>query len=387
MIKRELEPVLHQATRDFPVVTLIGPRQSGKTTLVRSAFPNHTYCNLENPEIREMAQTDPKSLFAQFPTPLVLDEVQRVPDLLSWIQVLSDESGRNGDYILTGSHQLQLHEAISQSLAGRTAMLCLLPFSLNELLQRPDFSLRKENAMFSGFLPRIYDRGQNPTDAYRSYFQTYVERDVRQLINLRNLTQFEHFMKLLAGRVGQMLNLSSLSTEVGISSTTLKEWVSILEASFVIYRLSPYYRNFGKRLVKTPKLYFVETGLAAWLLGIETPEQILRDPLHGGLFENMVVMDAVKTRLNAGCEPSLYFWRDNKGHEADLVLERQRHLIPVEIKSSMTWHTEFAKNIQWMQKNLPDIEHGHVIYAGDLPSKTESYSVHPFQKTAAVFTP
>lgn len=385
MIKRDIESATLKAARDFPVVTLIGPRQSGKTILVKAIFPNHTYCNLENPEIRELAQKDPKSFFAQFPAPLVIDEVQRVPDLLSWIQVFSDESGKNGEYVLTGSHQLRLHEAVSQSLAGRTAILRLLPFSLNELSRISEGFLTKEQVMLSGFLPRIYDRGQEPQDAYRNYFQTYVERDVRQLVHLRNLTQFEHFIKLLAGRVGQLLNLSSLANEVGVSSMTLKEWVSILEASFVIYRLPPYYRNFGKRLVKTPKLYFVETGLAAWLLGIETPEQMLRDPLHGGLFENMVVMDALKSRLNAGRDPALYFWRDGNGHEVDLVFERQRHLIPVEIKSSMTWHSDFAKNIFWMQKSLPDIESGHVIYAGDIFPKTESYLVHSYQKCASIF--
>lgn len=386
MIKRDIEPALKKIAEDFPVVTLIGPRQSGKTTLVRAVFPDYTYCNLENPEIRTLAQNDPKSLFAQFPPPLILDEVQRVPDLLSWIQVLSDESGGNGEYILTGSHQLRLHEAVSQSLAGRTAILRLLPFSLNELAQKPEYSLSKEEIIIRGFLPRIYDRGQNPADAYRSYFQTYVERDVRQLIHLRNLMQFEHFIRLLAGRVGQLLNLSSLANEVGVSSMTLKEWVSILEASFVIYRLPPYYRNFGKRLVKTPKLYFVETGLAAWLLGIETPEQALRDPLHGGLFENMVVMDALKTQLNIGREPGLYFWRDSKGHEADLLIERQRRLIPIEIKSSMTWNHEFAKNIQWMQKRIPDVDAGHVIYAGDLFPHTDSYSVHSFLNASPVFS-
>ena len=387
MIKRDIEPVVLKAARDFPVVTLIGPRQSGKTTLVKAIFPNHTYCNLENPETRALAQNDPKSFFAQFLAPLVIDEVQRVPELLSWIQVFSDESGKNGEYILTGSHQLRLHEAVSQSLAGRTAILRLLPFSMNELSRITEEPLNKENVMLKGFLPRIYDHKQEPLDAYRNYFQTYVERDVRQLVNLRNLVQFEHFIKLLAGRVGQLLNLSSLANEVGVSSMTLKEWVSILEASFVIYRLPPYYRNFGKRLVKTPKLYFVETGLAAWLLGIETPEQILRDPLHGGLFENLVVMDALKTRLNAGRDPSLYFWRDGNGHEVDLVFERQRHLIPVEIKSSMTWHGDFAKNIKWMQKSLPDIDSGHIVYAGDLFPQTDAYSVHSFKKSAPIFTP
>ena len=387
MIQRDIEPVLRRMAKEYPVVTVLGPRQSGKTTLVRAVFKNHTYCNLENPENRNLAMEDPKSFFVRFPPPVLIDEVQRVPELLSWIQVQSDESGRNGEYILTGSHQLRLHEAVSQSLAGRTALLRLLPFSLNELARVPDCPLAKEDFFVRGFLPRIYDQGQTPADAYRNYFQTYVERDVRQLVNLRNLNSFEHFIKLLAGRVGQLLNLASLSNEVGVSATTLRDWVSILEASFVICRLSPYYRNFGKRMVKASKLYFVETGLAAWLLGIETPEQALRDPLHGGLFENMVVMDAMKTRLNAGREPSLYFWRDNKGHEIDLVFERQRHLIPVEIKSSMTWHRDFAKNIKWMQKSLPDIDSGHVVYAGDLFPQTDEYSVHSFKKAAAIFTP
>lgn len=329
---------------------------------------------------------DPKSFFVRFPPPVVIDEVQRIPELLSWIQIQSDESGANGEYVLTGSHQLRLHGAVSQSLAGRTALLRLLPFSLNELSRIPNCPGSKEDVMLRGFLPRIYDRGQTPADAYRNYFQTYVERDVRQLVNLRNLNSFEHFIRLLAGRVGQLLNLANLSNEVGVSATTLKEWVSILEASFVVYRLFPYYRNFGKRLVKSPKIYFTETGLAAWLLGIETPEQMSRDPLHGGLFENMVVMDALKSRLNAGREPSLYFWRDSKGHEADLVFERQRHLVPIEIKSSMTWHADFAKNIHWMQKHLPGINPGHIVYAGELNPKTAAYSVHSFTDLSGLFS-
>jgi len=385
MIKRELERELKRVSREYPVVTVIGPRQSGKTTLVRKVFSGHSYCNLESPENRTLAREDPKSLFRQFPAPVVIDEVQRVPELLSWIQVMSDESGKTGEFILTGSHQLQLHEAVSQSLAGRTALLRLLPFSIKELSFFADRPKTKEAYMVRGFLPRIYDKGQTPSDAYRNYFQTYVERDVRQLVNLRNLNQFEKCIKLLAGRVGQLLNLSNLSNEVGVSATTLKEWISILEASFIIYRLSPYYRNFGKRLVKTPKIYFVETGLAAWLLGIETEEQAMRDPLHGALFENLVVMDALKTRMNAGRESSLYFWRDNKGHAVDLILEKQRRLTPIEIKSAMTWNADFARNVRWFQDAVPAAEFGHIIYAGDITPGMDHFQAWSFLKADPIF--
>jgi predicted AAA+ superfamily ATPase len=332
-----------------------------------------------------LALHDPKSLFVHFPAPVIIDEVQRVPELLSWIQVQSDESGRMGEYILTGSHQLRLHEAVSQSLAGRTALLRLLPFSFHELNSIAGESRAKEQCLVKGFLPRIHDRGQTATDAYRNYFQTYVERDVRQMINLRNLNAFESFVRLLAGRVGQLLNVANLSNEVGMSTTTIREWISILEASFVIYRLPPYYKNFGKRIVKTSKLYFVETGLATWLLGIETPAQALRDPLHGGLFENMVVMDAVKTRLNMGRDPLLFFWRDHKGNEIDLLYERQRHLCPIEIKSALTWRDEFKNRIEWLQKSLPNVDSGHVVYSGTLCPSNEAVSVHNFWDMGAIF--
>ena len=226
-----------------------------------------------------------------------------------------------------------------------------------------------------------------PADAYRNYFQTYVERDIRQLINLRNLTQFEHFIKLLAGRVGQLLNVSSMANETGISTTTLREWISILEASFIIYRLPPYYNNFGKRFTKKPKIYFVEPGLVTWLLGIETAEQAMRDPLHGGIFENIVVIEALKTQLNAGRDPSLYFFRDSKGHEVDLIHERQRLLTPIEIKSSMTWNPDYAKNIHWLQRKLPDVtQPGHIIYAGTLFPQTDTYSAVNFLNTSTLFT-
>ena len=386
MIPRELSSVLLSAAKDYPVVTLTGPRQAGKTTLVKAVFPEYTYCNLENPEIRRLATEDPKQFFSLHKGPLILDEIQRVPELLSWIQVRVDESREKGAFILTGSHQLQLHEAISQSLAGRTALLRLFPLSIKELVDAGVAS-EKNALLHSGFLPRIHDDSLEPSEAYANYFRTYVERDVRQLMEIRNLSLFENFIRLLAGRVGQPLNLSRLSGDVGVSGTTLKEWLSILEASFVILRLPPYYRNFGKRVVKSPKIYFVEPGLACWLLGIESPAEAARDPLHGNLFENMVVMEAFKARMNRGKEANLYFWQDSNGNEVDLLFDRQRRLAPIEIKSAMTWHREFAANVVKFRRAIPDAEPGYVVYAGDLFPKHEDYSVLNFRDLGRVFDP
>lgn len=384
MIKRNMQAELLAEAAAYPVVTLTGPRQSGKTTLVRAAFPGHTYCNLEQPEIRRIAQEDPKAFFKMYPPPVILEEIQRVPELLSWIQTMVDEDRRKGALILTGSHQLRLHEAVSQSLAGRTAMLRLLPLSLSEL-RRSGKTPDKESCLHKGFLPAIHAEGLNPTKAYSHYFQTYVERDVCQLIKVKSLIQFETFLRLLAGRVGQPVNLAGLSGEVGVSGTTLSEWLSILEASFIIYRLPPYHRNFGKRLVKSPKLYFVETGLAAWLIGIETPEQALRDPLHGNLFENMVVMDALKERLHIGAEPRLYYWRDNNGHEVDLLFEKQRQLVPVEIKSAMTWHSGFSNNLGWLVAHAEGVAPGFVVYAGEARPATDRFTAIHFSEISRIF--
>ncbi len=381
MISRNMAGILRVAAREYPVVTLTGPRQAGKTTLVRAVFPEHTYCNLENPEVRHLASEDPKQFFHLHRGPLILDEIQRVPELLSWIQVRVDEEKDKGAFILTGSHQLRLQEAVTQSLAGRTSLLRLLPLSIGEL-EEAGVEIDKNELLHRGCLPRIYDDALEPTSAYANYFRTYVERDVRQLMELRNQQLFETFLRLLAGRIGQPLNLSALTGEVGVSGTTLKHWLSILEASFVIFRLSPYYRNFGKRLVKTPKIYFTEPGLAAWLLGIESPAEAARDPLHGNLFENLVVAEAFKARLNAGREPRLYFWQDSHRNEVDLVYERQRMLVPIEIKSAMTWHRNLAGNIAKFQNAVPDAKPGIVLYAGDLFPETDHYAVRHFKDTA-----
>lgn len=384
MIQRNLAPALLQAAEEYPVVTLIGPRQSGKTTLVRQLFRDHHYCNLENPEFRRLAREDPKSFFEVNQEPLIIDEVQNVPELLSWIQVRVDESESKGRYILTGSHQFRLHEAITQSLAGRTALLKLLPFSMAELIAG-GFDFDKGVLLYKGCMPRIYNDAQEPTQAYGNYFQTYVERDVRQLIKVKDISIFESFMRLLAGRVGQPLNFSSLGNDVGVSDVTISEWLSILEASFIIFKLPPYFNNFGKRLIKTPKVYFVEPGLVSWLLGIENKEQVMRDPLHGNLFENMIVVEALKARLNQGKEPHLYFWRDNLNNEVDLIWDRQRQLVPIEIKSAMTWNKQFVKGIRWFQKHIPGALPGYLVYAGDLMPANEQYRALNFKHFTEIF--
>ncbi|MBN2861027.1 MAG: ATP-binding protein [Sphaerochaetaceae bacterium] len=387
LIHRDISEQLITSSTLFPVLTITGPRQSGKTTLVKMCFPEYTYCNLENPELRRLAASDPKTFFHIHPCPIIIDEVQRVPELLSWIQVLSDENPLHGQYILTGSNQLELNEAVSQSLAGRTAVFNLLPFSFSELRTYYQKLQAKEDMIIHGFLPRGHHDTVPPSLLYSNYFRTYVERDVRMLAHIKNLSQFENFIRLLAGRIGQVINLSSLSNDVGVSSTTLSSWLSILEASFIIYRLQPYHLNTRKRIIKTPKLYFVETGLAAWLLGIETPMQCLRDPLLGNLFENMIVMDTIKQQLNCGREPNLFFYRDSKGHEIDLIIEKQRRPHPIEIKSAMTWHDRFAQGIIWFQSTYPDSGRGVVVYSGDIEFDRESYSARHFGSEFLPFSP
>ena len=365
MISRQIAGELTATAAEFPVVTIIGPRQAGKTTLARMHFPGHAYANLEAPDVRQLAMGDPHAFFSQFPPPVIVDEIQRVPELLSVIQVLADSSRKRGQFILTGSHQLRLQEAVSQSLTGRTALLRLLPLSISEL-EAAGIRCTRDEYIHQGFMPRLYDENVDPTRLYRSYCQTYIERDIRQMINIRRLMDFEHFMRLLAGRVGQVLNLHALAGDLGVSSTTLKEWLSVLEASHAVFRLNPYFENFGKRIIKSPKIYFTDVGLASYLLGIESPAQAARDPLIGNLFENMVVIEALKSRLNAGKEPELYYYRDNRGDEVDLLFRRNRQLIPIEIKSAMTFHMEFVKGITRFRKIASAARKGYVVYAGDL---------------------
>ncbi|MCF8295382.1 MAG: ATP-binding protein [Bacteroidales bacterium] len=371
MIQRSIQPVLLALASTYPVVTITGPRQAGKTTLAKQCFPTYTYCNLEHPQIRLLAQQDPVSFFKQYPAPLIIDEIQHVPDLLSYIQTEVDERQINGLYILTGSQQLHLNAAVSQSLAGRTAMLTLLPLSIEELTAYYKQSLQRDTCLYTGFLPRIYDQQQAPGVAYRNYLQTYIERDVRQLLHLKDLHSFEKFLYLLAGRIGQIINLASLANDTGVSATTISNWLSVLEASYVIFRLHPYFNNLGKRYIKSPKLYFVETGLAAHLLGLEEERMIARDPLLGGLFENMMVIEALKFRYNQGKSSNLYFYRDSKGMEIDLLIKLGAALFPIEIKSSMTWQPDFSKNLHSFNKLIQSPQTGCVVYGGSLDFRAE----------------
>ncbi len=309
MFQRDLTTELKELAKSYPIVTVIGPRQSGKTTLVQNAFPDKKYANLEFPDVRAIALADPRGFLEQFPNGAILDEIQRAPELLSYIQPLVDKMDIKGMFILTGSHQIEPQEAISQSLAGRTALLTLLPLNLHEL-SKAGFDLSLDDWMIKGGYPRIYKDSLDPTKAYRSYFQTYVERDLRQLIQVKDLIQFERFVQILAGRIGQIINMEEIGGEVGISSHTVKEWISILEASFIIFRLPPYFENFGKRIIKSPKLFFNDVGLAIYLLGIENETQLKRDPLRGNLFENAIILELKKYRLNQGLDPYLYYYRD-----------------------------------------------------------------------------
>ena len=364
MIERELKAELAQCARMLPVVTLLGPRQSGKTTLVRDLFKGYAYANLEDSDTFALARDDRRMFFEHFPTPVVIDEVQRLPDLLRDIQVRADEDQTPGRFVLTGSHQPRLHAEVSQSLAGRTTLSTLLPLSIREL-RAAGVVMSRDEMIFSGFLPRIHASHLAPRRILSDYLRTYVERDARQLVNVSDWQRFETFLRLLAGRIGQVVNLDSLSGDVGVSSTTLKNWLAVLEASFVIFRLPPYYRNFGRRFIRSPKVYFTDVGLAAHLLGISSVSQVGQHPLVGGLFENMVVMEALKARLNAGEEPNLYYMRDSSGTEIDLVLEDAGVLHLWEIKSAMTPSASFGRNLRLLRKIIPNVASADVIYAGE----------------------
>ncbi|MFA5203599.1 MAG: ATP-binding protein [Lentisphaeria bacterium] len=365
MIKRKMAQALVRTMDEYPVVTLTGPRQAGKTTLARWCFPRFSYATLEDPEVRYLAETDPRAFFRKYPEPLIIDEVQRVPGITSSIQVVVDENRkRTGRFLLTGSHQPGLHSAVSQSLAGRTAIMNLMPLSVNEVMAHDD-GISTDKLILRGFMPEVHDTGKDATVYYRNYFRTYVERDLRQLAQIRNLAAFERFMVLLAGRVGQVVNLSGLSGETGVSSTTLAEWLSLLEASFLVFRLQPYFSNISKRTVKSPKIYFTEVGLAAYLLGLESELQVSRDPLRGNLFENMIVADAMKCRMNRGKDPHLFFLRTEKGFEIDLIIREGRSLMPVEIKSAATFTAGFIAGAKRFCENEPAAASPMLIYDGE----------------------
>ncbi|MBT4875191.1 MAG: ATP-binding protein [Desulfobacula sp.] len=347
-IKRDLEKhLLYMATK-YPVVTLTGPRQSGKSTLVQHAFLEKPYISCEDPDIRLFADQDPRGFLQTYPN-AVIDEAQKVPQIFSYIQTMVDKTDEPGQFVLTGSSDFLLFEKITQSLAGRTAVLRLLPFSLNEIHDLKGFE-HYEEYLFNGFYPRLYKMNIQPVDFYPGYMQTYIERDVRTIKNISNLGQFQLFLKMCAGRTGQLLNLSSLANECGISHTTAKSWISVLEASYIVFRLPPYHENFSKRLVKMPKLYFYDPGLAAYLLGIESLAQLQTHYCKGALFESMIICEMIKQRFNQGQSSNCYFWRDKTGHEIDCLVDNGEFLSPMGIKSGQTITSNYFKGLDYFLK-------------------------------------
>jgi len=347
MILRTLEHKLIELSKKFPVISLTGPRQSGKTTLVRYVFSEYFYVSLEEPDTRLYAQSDPRGFLNNHPEGMIIDEVQQVPELFSYIQSIVDESNRVGQFILTGSQNFLLLEKISQSLAGRVAILKLLPFSLDELDRANLQHIHFEPVLLQGFYPRIYDKNIAAEDYYPNYIQTYLERDVRQIKNITDLNSFTRFLKLCAGRIGQLINLSALGQEAGITHSTAKAWISLMEASYILFLLHPHHRNYNKRLVKSPKLYFYDTGLACSLLGITQTKHLESHYLRGSLFENMIIADLYKSFTNIGQEPPISFWRDKTGHEIDLLIESGNDVKPIEIKSGLTISSDFFKNLNY----------------------------------------
>ncbi len=364
MIHREITRHLRSSFQQYPIVTVTGPRQSGKTTLCTTTFPGLKYANLEAPDEREFAESDPRGFLVQFGDGGIIDEVQRVPDLLSYIQVAVDEKRTNSLFVLTGSVQFELHRRITQSLAGRTALLRLLPLSLPERRQA-GASDAVDDILYAGFYPRIIDQGLNPTQALADYFETYVERDVRQLAEIRNLSNFRLFVRLCAGRVGQLVNFNSLGVDAGVSHTTARTWLTILEESYIVFRLPPYFANMRKRLIKSPKLYFYDVGLAAYLSGIQNAGQVATHPLRGGLFENTVVVEVFKHRWNRGNRPdNLTFFRDAKGLECDLLYPTGQEVAAFEVKSGATISSAYFGSLHRVADLVPNVTSKIVVYGG-----------------------
>ncbi len=385
MITRKILNELKLLLSEYPIVTILGPRQSGKTTLVRDILTGYQYSNLEDPETRQFAIDDPKAYLAQFRSKTIIDEIQRVPELLSYLQVLVDKEKVNGRFILTGSHQLKLQESITQSLAGRTAILTLLPLSISELLISGFNSDSFEEYCYKGFLPRVYDQNIRSKTVHSNYYQTYVERDVRQLINLKNLSLFEKFLKLIAGRVGQIFDASSIANEVGVDSKTISHWISILEASFILFKLPAYFENFGKRVIKSPKYYFMDVGLLTFMLGIEKKEQISRDPLIGNIFENLVVLECFKERYNQGKLANLYYFRDSNGNEVDLVYQKGPELVAIEIKSAATYSKSQLKGLKKFSEISNKCSKSYLVYNGDEINLSDNTSLINFRNVFKIF--
>jgi uncharacterized protein len=365
MIPRQATSTLQRLAKGFPILALTGPRQSGKTTLAKHVFAQKAYVSLENPDELEFANSDPRRFLARFDQGAILDEVQRCPALLSWLQTLVDERGVMGDFVLTGSAQFELIAGITQSLAGRVGRVELLPLSAQELKAANKLPSDLNTMLLQGGYPSLYDREVSPQDWFSNYIATYIERDVRQLIAVRDLSQFQRFVKMCAARSGQLLNLTSLGADCGLSANTAREWLSVLEASYLVTRLQPHHQNFGKRLVKSPKLYFLDVGLMAWLLGIRDAQTLDTHASRGALFETFVVSELIKQRFNQGQASDLYFWRDSTGHEVDVLLDTPTGLQAIEIKSGSTFATDWIKGLQkWRNLSGSNGLQPQIIFGG-----------------------
>lgn len=366
MIVRQATATLLELAQGYPVLAITGPRQAGKTTLAQSTFPDKPYVSLEDPDTRAFAQEDPRGFLAGLPDGAILDEVQRCPPLFSYLQTRVDAHRRMAEFVLTGSQQFGLLSTITQTLAGRVGLVQLLPFSLQELSGGPSPLPSLDTLLWGGLYPPIHDRPLAPERWFANYVMTYVERDVRQLIEVQNLSLFQRFLKMCAARCGQLLNMSSLANDCGVTHKTVGAWLSVLEAGYVIFLLQPHHRNFGKRLVKTPKLYFHDTGLAAYLMGIQDASHLSIHPARGALFENLVISELLKQRFNRGLPSNLSFWRNNTGEEVDLLIEHGDLLMPVEIKSGQTFNTDFLTGLtKWMRYAGTTALPAQLVYGGD----------------------
>ncbi|MBN2811289.1 MAG: ATP-binding protein [Spirochaetales bacterium] len=376
MIQRTAEPTLHRLAKGFPVICITGPRQSGKTTLAVKAFPDKPYISLEDPDIARLAREDPRGLLDSYKDGLILDEAQAVPEIFQYLKTAIDKDPVPGRYIVTGSHQFSLLEGVTESLAGRAAFVTLYPFSVHELKGAGITLSEPFGTLLKGFYPPVYDREVTVYDWYTNYIASYIERDVRSVINVKDLSQFQTFVKMCASRVGQMVNLSALAQDCGITHNTAKSWISVLESSGIIFLLKPYHNNYGKRLVKSPKLYFVDTGVACRLLGIKDAEQLFMHPNQGNIFESFVVAEMLKNRFNKGLNPELYFWRDNTGNEVDVVYEDGMVIRSVEIKSGKTFSAEYTSGLEtWMRFSDEAPASCSIVYAGDMEMKMKGIEV------------
>jgi len=386
LIERSAEKTLARLRLGFPIIGITGPRQAGKTTLARMAFPEKPYLSLEDPDQLDYAQADPRGFLAQFPEGAILDEVQRCPGIFSYLQGIVDAHSRMGEFVLTGSQQFGFRAQLAQSLAGRIGLLHLLPLSSRELrLHDPARNHSLNIEMFTGFYPPLHDRDVQVGDWYASYIQTYVERDVQQVLRVKDVNQFRQLLRLCAGRVGSVLNCSSIGNDAGLSHNTVKEWLSVLEASYITFRLPPHFQNFSKRLIKSPKLYFFDTGLLCWLLGIRSADQLATHPLRGAIFENYIIAELSKYHYFSGELPPFYYWRDQSGLEIDLIIEKGGKLIPVEMKSGQTITSDFFKGlIRWMKLAEDKARHPALIYGGEEGQERNGIHVYGWRSIEAM---